>query len=115
MHAVIRSISSDDFEIKAYAPENPRCFFLSLQIRIGSDEASGADDFQLGVCTPEWLNQSLWEPRWGRHLLVVREYDLSAIEKCICDYVDRCSGADWNSIAEKLAQVFAWEFADYQN
>ncbi len=114
MHAVVRSISSDEFDIKGYLPENPACFFLNLRIRIGSDETSGADDFELGVCTPEWLNQSVWEPRWGRHLMIVREFDLSAIEKYIRDYVDTCNGTDWNLIAGKLGRVFAWEFEDYQ-
>ena len=114
MHAVVRNISSDEFEIKSYVPENSGCFLLNLRIRIGSDETSSADDFELSVCTPEWLNQAVWEPRWGRHLLIVREYDLSAIEKCIRDYVDRCNGSNWNSIAGKLARVLAWEFEDYQ-
>jgi len=115
MHAVVRSISSDELDIKAYVPENPTCFFLNLRIRIGSDETSGADDFELCVCTPEWLDRSVWEPRWGRHLLIVREYDLSAIEKCIHDYVGECDGTDWNIIAEKLGRVFAWEFEDYKS
>jgi hypothetical protein len=114
MHAVVRSISSDEFEIKSYAPGDPACFVLNLRIRIGSDETSGADDFELCVCTPQWLRQSVWEPRWGRHLLIVREYDLRAIEKHINDYVGECSGSDWNSIAAKLGRVFAWEFEDYQ-
>lgn len=114
MHAVVRGISSDEFLVKSYVPEDPTCFSMNLRIRIGSDETSGADDFEVCVCTPEWLSQSVWEPRWGRHLLIVREYDLSAIEKCISEYVDGCSGTDWNSIAEKLGRVFAWEFEDYQ-
>lgn len=114
MHAVVRSISSDEFDIKVYSPENPACFFLNFRIRIGSDESSSADDFELCVCTPEWLSQFLWEPRWGRHLLIVREYDISVIEKCISDYVNECDGADWSGVAGKLGRVFAWEFEDYQ-
>ncbi|WGY73627.1 immunity 8 family protein [Burkholderia cepacia] len=110
----MQSISSDEFEINSYAPENPACFVLNLRIRIGNDETSGADDFELCVCTPAWLSQTVWEPSWGRHLLIVREYDLLAIEKCINEYVDGCSGNDWSSIAGKLGRVLAWEFEDYQ-
>jgi hypothetical protein len=114
MQAVIRSISSDEFDIKAYDPQNPTSFFLTLRIRIGSNETSGADDFELSVCTPEWLIQNIWEPRWAHHLLIVREYDLAAIERCIRSYVERCSGTEWNVVAGKLGRFLAWEFEDYQ-
>ena len=114
MHAVIRSISSDEFDVKTYIPENPGCFFLNLRIRVGSDETSGADDFELSICTPEWLQQNIWEPRWGRHMLIVKTYDLSAIEECIRDYVSECSGNNWNALAEKISRNLSWEFEDYQ-
>jgi hypothetical protein len=115
MQAIIRSISSDEFDIKAYEPDNPTSFFLTLRIRIGSNETSGADDFELNVCTPEWLNKNVWEPRWGHHLLIVRVYDLAAIETCIFSYVKQCNGTEWNVIAGKLGRVLAWEFEDYQD
>ncbi|MFL9896424.1 immunity 8 family protein [Paraburkholderia sp. RL17-381-BIF-C] len=114
MHAVVKSISSDESDIAKFLPEDMACFSLSLRVRIGSDETSGADDFELCVCTPEWLRKTVWEPRWGRHLLIVREYDLSAIEQCIRDYVAGCHGSNWSEIAGKLARVFGWEFEDYQ-
>lgn len=114
MHAVIRSISSDEFDMKTYVPENPVCFFLNVRIRIGSNERSGGDDFEFGVCTPGWLNEDLGEPRWGRHLLIVRDYDFAVIEKFICSYVEQCHGDEWSAVAEKLGRVFAWEFEDYQ-
>jgi hypothetical protein len=115
MQAVIKSISSDEFDLKVYEPENPANFSLTLRIRIGSNEMSGADDFELGVCTPEWLLQNIWEPQWGRHMLIVREYDYSVIERCVNDYIEKCFGDTWDVVAEKIARNFSWEFEDYQD
>ncbi|WP_176082126.1 immunity 8 family protein [Paraburkholderia tropica] len=115
MHAVVKSISSDEFDLDVFEPENRSCFCLNLRIRIGLAGNSGADDFELGICTPEWLNQTVWEPLWGRHLLIVREYSLPSIEEHIRTFVAQCNGSDWNAIAFKLARVFAWEFEDYQS
>ncbi|MHA6910400.1 immunity 8 family protein [Ralstonia pseudosolanacearum] len=114
MHAVVKSIASDEANLDGFRPDDAACFSLNVRIRIGVDGAPGEDDFELCVCTPEWLRQTIWEPRWGRHMLIVREYDRSVIEKYIHDYVVECAGADWNAIAGKLARVFSWEFEDYQ-
>lgn len=114
MHAVVRSIASDDVGIGDFAPGDPACFALNLRIQIGSDGAPGADDFELCVCTPKWLEQTIWAPRWGRHLLIVREYDRSAIETCIRNYAAKCSGDDWDDIAKRLARNLSWEFEDYR-
>ncbi|SAL03725.1 immunity 8 family protein [Caballeronia ptereochthonis] len=114
MYAVVKAISNDEFDPKTFAPENPSCFYLTLRIRIGLSETSGADDFEVCVCTPQWLEQTTFEPRWGRHLLIVREFSWSSIEQRIRDYVAECDGNDWQAIANKLSKVFAWEFEDYQ-
>ncbi|NKJ48088.1 hypothetical protein CIC12_15325 [Burkholderia sp. SG-MS1] len=114
MHAVVKSISCDEFDLGAFVPEDRSCFCLNLHLRIGLAESSGADDFELCVCTPEWLGQTVWEPRWGRHLLIVREYSLPSIEEHIRTYVAQCDGNDWSAIAIKLARIFVWEFEDYQ-
>jgi hypothetical protein len=114
VQAFISKISNDEVQINEYKPAEPFCFFLSLRIQIGSNEGSGADDFELGVCTADWLSQNLYEPLWGRHLLIVREYDFASIEKSIRNYVEQCHGDNWNIIAEKLGRVFAWEFEDYR-
>lgn len=114
MHAVVKSISSDDTGIEDFRPNNLSCFSLNLRVLIGSSEAPGADEFDLFVCTPDWLSQNIWEPRWGRHMLIVREYDRSAIEKCVYDYVAKCVGNEWHEIAEKIARNLSWEFEDYR-
>lgn len=114
MRALIKSIASDTVDIDNFSPADPNCFLLSLRIRIGNDEKSGADDFELCVCTPEWLQKTVEEPMWGRHMLIVRRYERMAIEKCIREYVEKCVGGEWCEVAEKISRNFAWEFEDYR-
>lgn len=114
MRAIIRSIVSDEVSMDDYAPEDPACFSLNLRIRIGPDAASGADEFELCVCTPEWLRQTVLQPRWGRHLLIIGAYDRLGIERCIHEYVANCEGDAWHEIAGKLARSLSWEFEDYR-
>ncbi|MEN5240712.1 MULTISPECIES: immunity 8 family protein [Pseudomonas] len=114
MLAVIKGISNDVFDIEAYHPECVDNFSLSLRVRIGLDYTQGADDFELFICTPKWLEETVWEPRWGRGLLIVREYNFSTINGLIHDYVSRCEGDSWEAIVIQLRKVFCWEFDDYQ-
>lgn len=52
-----------------------------MLIRIGTADSDGADNFDLGVCTPEWLCKHQWGPDLMRHTLLVRKYDLDEIKK----------------------------------
>lgn len=113
MRATVRSISCDEWSLESFAPADPTCFTLALRIRVGIMGAAGADDFECQVCTPEWLKQAVAEPRWGRHMLIVREYNWTLIEDAIASYVANCEGSDWNTLAGKVARVLSWEFEDY--
>ncbi|WP_458371663.1 immunity 8 family protein [Pseudomonas lactis] len=114
MRAIVKGISNDVFDINTYQPKKSDNFYLNLRVRIGLESSQGADDFELFVCTPKWLDESLWEPRLGRGMLIVREYSLKEIEGFIYDCVSRSEGASWADIAMKLGRVFSWEFDDYQ-
>lgn len=113
MHAVVKGITCDQFDLTSYLPSDPTCCALTLRLRIGLSDAPGADDFECHVCTPMWLAQTVSDPTWGRHLMIVSEYDLAKIEGAIRRYVVACEGDNWGIIASKLARVFAWEFEDY--
>lgn len=115
VHVNLKEMSCDECDHETFYPADPTCFHLNLRLRIGLADSPGADDFEVCVCTPEWLKQVVLEPRWGRHLMIVREYNLSAIKEQIHKYVAQADGDDWNAIATKLARVFAWEFEDYQS
>lgn len=114
MKAIVKDIFCDEFNLRSYSPDDGRSFSIQLRIKIGLIDSEGADDFELIVCTPKWMVENFYGPKWGRHLLIVPEYDYNCIEKFICSHVGQCTGKDWVEIAAKLARVFFWEFEDYQ-
>jgi hypothetical protein len=77
----------------AYRPSEVDNFGTWIRLSVGLLGESGADNFELFVCTPKWLFEQLeTDPaaRWGRHLLIVKAYDLTLIR----DQLDRsCSDA----------------------
>lgn len=114
MRAVIKGISNDLFDVETYRPERLDSFSLTVRIRIGLDCTQGADDFELLICTSKWLEETVWEPLWGRGLLIVREYDFFTINQLIHDYVSGCDGESWEIIVAKLGKTFFWEFDNYE-
>lgn len=107
-------VDSSDFSLENYEPEVQDSFGLWVNLRIGPDDQDGGHDYQVFVCTPEWLCKHHWVPELMRHMLLVRKYDLNEITKTITDYIEQCEGNDWMEIAQKLSRVFAWEYEDYQ-
>lgn len=107
-------VNSPAIDLDSYFPADPRNFSLWLELKVGPEDSVAADDYRVFVCTPEWLRDNVWEPRWGRHMLIVRSYDRSAIEKCVRDYVTEYTGDEWATMAIKIARNLAWEFEDYQ-
>lgn len=116
MYAKLKDFSSSDVDLKNYWPENEQNFGFWVSLLIGPENEEGTEIFQLLICTPDWLKSEHLncEPVWGRHMLIVFEYDLTNIKAAIERYVENCSGSDWGSIALKLSRVAAWEFEDYQ-
>ena len=115
MRAELKSMSADDVNVGSYVPDDLGCFFITFRLRIGLEGINSGDDFEISVCTPTWLQLNMWEPMWGRHLLIVREFDYQKILNMITDGIVRCDGENWMEIASKLARLYAWEFEDYQN
>jgi hypothetical protein len=116
MKAIVKGMWVDNptINLNSYFPDDPDNFSLWIEFKIGSDNEEGINYYRVLVCTPKWLCRNVWEPRWGRHMLIVHEYDRSAIEKCVHDYVAKCTGDEWQEIAEKIARNLSWEFEDYQ-
>lgn len=81
VHVNLKEMSCDECDHETFYPADPTCFHLNLRLRIGLADSPEADDSEVCVCTPEWLKQVVLEPRWGRHLMIVREYNLSAIKE----------------------------------
>lgn len=102
--------------LKDFRPDDPDCFGLYIRLMVGFKGGKGAESFDLLVCTPSWISAQYagegWV--WGRHMLIVLEYDFGLIRKVIESYIERCSGSDWQEVATKVSAIGAWEFEDYQ-
>ncbi|MAG68035.1 MULTISPECIES: immunity 8 family protein [Pseudomonas] len=114
MRVELKGISADEVDIHSYAPDDPECFFITLRLRIGPEGDNGGDDFEVFVCTPTWLQNNVWEPMWGRHFLIVKEFNYQLIVDAIIKAISQYEGVGWSEIACKLARLYAWEFEDYQ-
>lgn len=114
MRAKLKGISADEVDIHSYVPDDPECFFITLRLCIGPEDDNGGDDFEVFVCTPTWLQKNVWEPMWGRHFLIVKEFNYQLIVGAIIKAISQYEGVGWSEIACKLARLYAWEFEDYQ-
>ncbi|PWK93637.1 immunity protein 8 of polymorphic toxin system [Pantoea allii] len=113
MKVTLKSIDCMHYDFKTYIPEDDQVA-ITLTLTIGSYDSEAGDNFDIFICTPEWLCKHQWLPELMRHTLLVRKYDLDEITKTITDYIDQCEGKDWMDIVQKLSRVFAWEYEDYQ-
>jgi len=113
MKAALKKIGSVHHDFKNYFPDEDK-IAITLTLTIGSVGSECGDNFDIFICSPEWLCKHQWLPELMRHTLLVRKYDLDEITKTITDHIDRCEGEDWMEIAQKLSRVFAWEYEDYQ-
>lgn len=116
MRAKLKQLSSPDIDLNNYWPEDENNFGFLLEASIGLEHEGGADVFSIMVCTPDWIKSEYLSRKnvWGRHMLIVFNYDLDEIKKVIIRYIENCTGDNWLAIAQKISRVGAWEFEDYQ-
>ena len=117
MRAVIRSLITPDApSLEEYEPEDGEDFCLFVQVLAGPACSEGEESFNVQVVTPKFLAARVERegPVVGRHLLVVNSYDAAQIRSWLERAVGRCSGNDWNEVAEKLSRIGYWEFEDYR-
>ena len=114
--AKLKRLISIEVDLETYWPDDLECFGLWLDAEIGLSDTAGADIFRIFICTPDWLKKRLPSEKimLGRYLMIVSEYDLDAIIIFINQYIEKCDGEDWVSIANKLSRVWQWEFEDYK-
>lgn len=113
MQAVIRSFESPDLELDLGVP--PDLPSLFLRMLIGPADTEGEEIFDLTVCTPGWLADRVSSgPVSGRHMLIVQSIDLEQIKKFLTAAVAELDEPEWDSLADKLSRIGAWEYEDYQ-
>ncbi|MEP6534040.1 MAG: immunity 8 family protein [Bryobacteraceae bacterium] len=106
-----------DLDPAKFNPDDLQDFRCTFGLKIGPANDDGEELFYLSVCSPKWLARACEKDGfvWGRHHLVVPEYNLSAIMEIITKLVEVCSGGSWQEVTAKLGGVAAWEFEDYQS
>ncbi|WP_371321262.1 Imm8 family immunity protein [Achromobacter seleniivolatilans] len=114
MRAQLREISSDEVDVRDYSANLPDAFCITLRLRIGVEDAIGADNFEVCVCNFKWLESHAHTPFSGAGFLIVRDYDFEEIELTVLELISKCGGTDWNSIGNKLSRYFLWEFVEYK-
>jgi hypothetical protein len=119
MKAKLKEMYSLELEqpLEEFWPEDKSNFGISIRLMIGAEGSSGAESFDIFVCTPDWIKSQYPNEKcmWGRHMLVILEYDLHLIRQAVDCYIAGCTGEDWPTIARKLSGMGAWEFEDYQS
>ena len=117
MKPIVKSmwIDSATIDLETFQPDEPNYFGMWVNLRVGPDDSSAADDYRLFVCSPKWLERECSSRTvvWGRHMLIVSEYDFHLIKSTIEQCVSGCHGENWTKIAQKVARYASWEFEDY--
>jgi Immunity protein 8 len=112
----IRAFHSPDVhDLEGHRPVDDD-FAILVQILIGPDDAEGEEAFEIQIVTLGWLEQRCADDGLtsGEGRLVVVRYDWPRIETYLRRRVSRCTGSDWQEVAQKLSRFSRWEFADYQ-
>ena len=99
-----------------FQPDLPNNFFRWFDIDVGYEGEAASTTISVAVCTFTWLahHYSKEGPRWGRHLLVVGQYDAHEIKSAIEAQVRACAGETWDETMKMLTRHFAWELEDYK-
>ena len=105
--------------LESYWPDDEDCFFLWLTISIGIKGEEAATNYNLMVCTPDWLKLELKSSsaEWGLHKLIVNRFDPDLIKEELHKKLEtlliQFSDDDDITFSEKIARYAHWEFEDY--
>jgi hypothetical protein len=119
MKAVVKKFTclTTGIDLSTYYPDNPENFGIWIDFTAGPEDAEGGHDYRIFVCTPtRIIHESKGQGGvFGKDMLVVFEYDLKVIARCISEYVESCTGDNFGEIAKKIGRVASWEFEDYRD
>ena len=103
-----------DLDPAGFVPDDFEDFCCNFVLKTGPASEKGEELFYLTVCSPKWLASEVQKDGfvWGRHHLIVPEYNLKAITAVLTKFVERCSGDSWHEVVEKLSRIALWEFED---
>jgi hypothetical protein len=118
MKAEIKKIYSVDVveKLEDYNPNAPHNFGFNLCIILGPQGEEGEESFDMMVCSPDWLKENYKKNEiiFGRHYLIVFEYNYQAIFNKLNEYVNSIEAKNWDEIGLKVGRIGHWEFEDYK-
>lgn len=117
MKAELKRIHSPDiFNLENFHPDEEDVFGILLQLMVSPENSDGEESFDVLLCTPQWLMQCAQKSDviFGRHYLIVFEYNYQRIYNQLKDYVESIEGDTWEEIALRIGRIGKWEFEDYQ-
>jgi len=102
--------------LQEYLPEKNDDFGFYIRCVVGEVTLGGEESFDIFLCTPKWFlkNCEQSEIIFGRHYLIVLEYNYPRIYERLRSYIDSTHGTTWDEIGLKLGHIGHWEFEDYR-
>ncbi|MFT3908008.1 MAG: Imm8 family immunity protein [Ferruginibacter sp.] len=93
------------------------CFHLRLEIEINYENTEGVDDYSIDICDVDGLTKKIKNyfksdfeidngtiSRYILKTLVCKEYNKTEIIKQITQFVNECSGENWEEVNLKLQE-----------
>lgn len=111
----LRGLSSIDLPDGASLPDDPADCWVVVTASIGVAGDEGSDDFTFYISTPRRLERIVADESqlWGRHLLIVEQFDWALVRNAIEKICNEITGDTWDAIASRLSRYGAWEYEDY--
>jgi hypothetical protein len=108
--AVIKSIDIVDapgLDPAKYSPSDPDDFNCTFSISIGPAAKNDAAQFYLSVCSAKWVTNWCQQNgfSWGRHRLIVPQYNFQTIVEIINACIEKCSGESWPEVLAQLSRI----------
>jgi len=106
--------------LDSFWPEDEFCFGEWVTIAVGVEGREGADNFNLFVCSPNWLkeeNKNYAKDVWGLHKLIIPKYNSEHILKLVNEKLNELSndftGKSEKDLLSKVGRYAHWEFEGY--
>lgn len=109
-------MSPDILDLKGFVPKDKNSFSFLLELTIGIKGKKGGDQFSVDVCTPKWLleNHQTHDVLFGRHKLIVFEYDIDNIINEIKRYINSATSSSFEDAVKQISKIALWEFDNYK-
>jgi hypothetical protein len=117
MKPELKHLHSPDVEdLRTFKPRDPTNFSVFVQAMIGPDGDDASESFDLTVCTPQWIAETIASqgPMIGLHHIVVDSFDYGVLFKAVQSFCSRCEGPNWQVVGTKVGRLGRWEFDEYR-